>query len=92
MIIVHVHAYSCPTVIAAHPRCRIGTYAGHCGRIIQLLSLGDVLLSLGDDQKLLVWAANTYDAPKVVASQCACIPPTITNHERVLLNDRKLVL
>ena len=70
---------SCTAVIAANPHCRVGTYAGHRGRIIQLLSLGDVLLSLGDDKKLLVWAANTYDAPKVVtahsASQCcaACM-------------------
>ena len=67
---------SCTTLtLAAQPHRRVGTYTGHSGRIIQLLSLGDVLLSLGDDRKLFVWAADTYDAPKVDvahnASQCA---------------------
>lgn len=50
--------------------CRVGTYSGHTGRIIQLLSLGDVLLSLGDDRKLLVWSADTYSAPKVNSLCC----------------------
>ena len=64
------HAHSCshvPNSIAANPPCRVGTYAGHSGHIIQLLSLGDVLLSLGDDRKLMIWGANKYDAPTVVA-------------------------
>lgn len=63
----HTHTCSHVHLIAAIPYCRVGTYAGHSGRIIQLLSLGDVLLSLGADRKLLVWGANTYDAPTVVA-------------------------
>ncbi len=30
-----------------------------------MLTLGDMLLSLGSDRKLLVWAPDVYDAPKV---------------------------
>lgn len=52
---------------------RIGTYSGHSGRIIQLMTLGDVLLSLGTDRKLMVWADGVYDAPKVLLSTVQCM-------------------
>ncbi|KAL3149179.1 hypothetical protein ABBQ32_002010 [Trebouxia sp. C0010 RCD-2024] len=65
---------------------RVGTYSGHTGRIIQLLSLGDVLLSLGDDRKLLVWAANTYDAPKVAIQLPEGFTPTCMGHPDTYLN------
>ena len=45
--------------------CRIGTYSGHLGAIVQLLNLGDVLLSLGSDSKLIVWDEGVYDHPRV---------------------------
>lgn len=52
---------------------RIGTYSGHSGRIIQLMTLGDVLLSLGTDRKLMVWADGVYAAPKVSLSTVQCM-------------------
>jgi hypothetical protein len=45
--------------------CRTGCYAGHSGSILQLLVLGDQLLSLGKDGQLLVWKIGEYDAPQV---------------------------
>ena len=44
---------------------RTGKYSGHSGPIIQLLRLGEVLLSLGADRKLVVWDIGTYDEPQV---------------------------
>jgi hypothetical protein len=45
--------------------CREGTYSGHTGSILQLLCLGDHLLSLGSDGKLLLWKIGEYDNPQV---------------------------
>lgn len=44
---------------------RSGEYRGHTADIIQLLVLGDHLLSLGRDGKLLTWRIGEYDAPEV---------------------------
>ena len=52
---------------------RIGTYSGHSGAIVQLLNLGDVLLSLGSDRKLIVWEEGIYDTPKVSCQPCHTI-------------------
>ena len=65
-----MHASASHAGQSACDGCRVGTYTGHSGRIIQLLSLGDVLLSLGDDRKLLVWSTKTFDAPKVGCIRC----------------------
>ena len=46
---------------------REGTYRGHKGDVLQLLCLGDLLLSLGSDGRLLVWAIGEYAEPKVGA-------------------------
>ncbi len=40
-------------------------YRGHTGPVVQLLVLGDLLLSLGRDGRLLVFEIGTYDTPKV---------------------------
>ena len=40
-------------------------YRGHKGNVLQLLCLGDLLLSLGSDSRLLVWAIGEYAEPKV---------------------------
>ena len=40
-------------------------YRGHSEDIIQLLVLGDLLLSLGADRKLVVWRIGTYHEPEV---------------------------
>ena len=43
---------------------RSGVYrGGHAGDILQLLVLGDHLLSLGRDGRLLVWRVGQYDSP-----------------------------
>ena len=48
--------------------CRSGQYEGHRGSVIQLLVLGDLLLSLGKDGKLNVWRIGNYTAPIVSCS------------------------
>jgi hypothetical protein len=45
--------------------CRTGVYAGHRAAVLQMLVLGDNLLSLGKDKQLLVWKIGQYDAPEV---------------------------
>lgn len=44
---------------------RHGVYRGHTGSILQLLCLGDYLLSLGTDARVLLWKIGEYDAPQV---------------------------
>ncbi|DBB09195.1 TPA: hypothetical protein ACH3X3_007787 [Trebouxia sp. C0006] len=65
---------------------RIGTYSGHTGSIIQLLTLGDILLSLGSDRKLLVWADGIYDTPKVTVDLPEGFTPTCMAHPDTYLN------
>ena len=43
----------------------VGRLRGHSASILQLLVLGERLLSLGADRRLLVWAAGECGAPEV---------------------------
>ena len=45
--------------------CRVGTYSGHAKPILQMMCLGDHLLSLGQDKRLLLWKLGSYAAPLV---------------------------
>ena len=40
---------------------RVGVYKGHRGDVLQLLCLGDILLSLGSDSKLSLWNVGQYE-------------------------------
>ncbi len=52
---------------------RTGVYTGHTGPIIQLLVLGDYLISLGADKQLLVRTIGSdRDTPKVRDGVGAC--------------------
>lgn len=53
------------TVVECRRMHRSGEYRGHSGDITHLLVLGDKLLSLGRDGRLLVWTIGDYDAPEV---------------------------
>ena len=44
---------------------RVGVYQGHTRAVVQLLVLGDMLLSLGADRRLLVWRIGQHDEPEV---------------------------
>jgi hypothetical protein len=46
-------------------RCRTGTYRAGPGAVVQLLCLGDNLLSLHSTGCLRVWKIGEYDAPEV---------------------------
>jgi hypothetical protein len=54
---------------------REGTYRGHQGDVLQLLCLGDCLLSLGSDGRLLVWTIGEYAKPKASTRLLRCAPP-----------------
>lgn len=43
----------------------MGRLRGHSASILQLLVLGERLLSLGADRRLLVWAVGEIGAPQV---------------------------
>lgn len=54
------------TIVECRRVHRSGEYrGGHAGDILQLLVLGDRLLSLGADRRLLVWRIGQYAAPEV---------------------------
>lgn len=54
------------TIVECRRVHRSGEYrGGHVGDILQLLVLGDRLLSLGADRRLLVWRIGQYAAPEV---------------------------
>jgi hypothetical protein len=53
------------TIVECRRVHRSGAYRGHTGGILQLLVLGDRLLSLGRDGRLLVWRIGEYAAPEV---------------------------
>jgi hypothetical protein len=43
----------------------VGTYSTHDAPVVQLLVVGDYLLSLGSDRKLVAWKIGSYDEPEV---------------------------
>jgi hypothetical protein len=56
-----------PALFLSH---RSGQYWGHhTGAILSLMVLGDLLLSLGADGKLVVWRIGKYDTPEVRQQQ-----------------------
>lgn len=65
---------------------RSGEYRGHRSDIVQLLVLGDYLLSLGQDGQLLVWQIGTYDAPVASIQLAQGFVPTCMVHPDTYLN------
>ena len=63
------------TIVECKRVHRCGEYRGHTADILQLLVLGDRLLSLGRDGKLLVWRIGEYAAPEVAIQlpRCVCV-------------------
>ena len=68
-------------IIQSPSACRHGSYKGHTGTILQLLVLGDYLLSLGRDRKLLVWKIGAYAEPEVGPCK-PCTKPSTPAHLR----------
>ena len=48
----------------------MGRLQGHSASILQLLVLGERLLSLGADRRLLVWAVGEFGAAEVRVPDC----------------------
>ncbi|CAK0785298.1 hypothetical protein CVIRNUC_008505 [Coccomyxa viridis] len=65
---------------------RHGSYRGHTGAILQLLVLGDYLLSLGHDRKLLVWKIGACAEPEVTIDLGDDFAPTCMAHPDTYLN------
>lgn len=65
---------------------RSGEYRGHRGDILQLLVLGDNLLSLGRDGQLLVWRIGEYEAPQAAIQLPPGFVPTCMAHPDTYLN------
>ena len=65
---------------------RSGEYRGHTGDILQLLVLGDALLSLGRDRRLLVWRIGDYAAPQQTVLLPEGFDPTCMAHPDTYLN------
>lgn len=53
-----------------------GEYRGHAGDVLQLLVLGDRLLSLGTDGCLLVWRIGEHGGPEAAIQlpRCGALP------------------
>ncbi|WIA38106.1 hypothetical protein OEZ86_001468 [Tetradesmus obliquus] len=67
-----------------------GVYAGHRAAVLQMLVLGDNLLSLGKDRQLLVWKIGQYDAPEAVIDLGADFEPSCMAHPDTYI--KKLVI
>lgn len=67
-----------------------GEYIGHDAAIIQIMVLGDVLLTLGKDQRLLAWRIGKYDTPLREMQLSQGFVPTFMVHPETYLN--KLVI
>ena len=87
--------------VHAHRRVhRAGVYeGGHAGDVLQLLALGDALLSLGRDGRLCVWTLGAYAAPARTielpagfAPTCMAHPPTYVNKILVGAEDGRVAL
>jgi U3 small nucleolar RNA-associated protein 21 len=63
-----------------------GEYLAHGGDILDLLVLGDRLLSLGRDGRLLVWRIGQYGAPEVELRLPPGFTPTCLAHPDTYLN------
>ncbi|WIA17803.1 hypothetical protein OEZ85_009315 [Tetradesmus obliquus] len=63
-----------------------GVYAGHRAAVLQMLVLGDNLLSLGKDRQLLVWKIGQYDAPEAVIDLGADFEPSCMAHPDTYIN------
>ena len=70
------------TIVECRRVHRSGEYRGHAADILQLLVLGDRLLSLGRDGRLLVWRIGQYAAPEVAIqlARCGGQTPPVTSH------------
>lgn len=63
---------------------RSGVYEGHTADVLLLLAIGDHLLSLSADRKLILWNIGQYDQPAVSITldftpTCMAHPPTYLN-------------
>ena len=65
---------------------RSGEYRGHRADILQLLVLGDNILSLGRDGQLLVWRIGEYDEPLASVQLQQGFTPTCMAHPDTYLN------
>ena len=63
-----------------------GRYEGHEGDIISILVLGDMILTLGRDQRLLVWRIGRYDEPNREIILPQGFVPTCLLHPETYLN------
>ncbi|KAK9786275.1 hypothetical protein WJX73_004830 [Symbiochloris irregularis] len=73
-------------VVACQRVHRIGTYCGHTSAIIQLLCLGNILLSLGADQKVCVWRIGQYNEPEAVLELGSAFGATCMTHPDTYLD------
>jgi len=66
----------------------VGDYRGHAAgsRVQQLLVIGDMLLTLGSDGRLLVWRIGQYDTPQVSIEFESGFNPTVMCHPDTYLN------
>lgn len=61
--------------------CRTGVYHGaHSGPVVQILVLGDLTLTLGQDNKLVAWTLGQYDTPLNVIQ----LPVSVHSARRML--------
>lgn len=75
------------TVVECKRVHRSGEYtAGHTGRILQLITLGDILLSLGSDKTLNAWRIGHYSEPETVINLPPSFNPTCMAHPDTYLN------
>ncbi|CAG9464933.1 unnamed protein product [Pedinophyceae sp. YPF-701] len=58
----------------------------HAGRVVQLMTLGDQLLSLAADGELAVWADAEWDAPETTLRMPEGFVPTCMVHPDTYLN------
>ncbi|EIE21950.1 WD40 repeat-like protein [Coccomyxa subellipsoidea C-169] len=73
-------------IIACKRMHREGVYSGHTGTILQLLCMGDHLLSLGSDSKLLLWKIGDFDKPQVSMDLGDGFSPACMAHPDTYLN------
>jgi U3 small nucleolar RNA-associated protein 21 len=82
----HRHKHTPHTHYTQTQNQRVGEYRGHTGAITALLVIGDRLLSIGADRRLLVWAIGRYDGPEAALEFGATFEPTCLAHPDTYLN------